>query len=305
MRLLISVLVLCLSTMVSATTLTNVVVFGDSLSDNGNFFEYMKHQLPMDPPYYRGRFTNGPVWVELLTESFYHRNASSHLLDYAYAGAAVLNDDDETPLTLRNEVSSYLLSHQDQADPNSLYVVWIGANNYLALPEDGEQTVREVNDGIKASLQHLIDRGAKYFLVLNMPDLGRTPGARDYDAVAALTNMAERHNELLVATIDAMKTANPSVQFVSFDVKSALDEMLTRPQAYGFTNVTDTCYESAAQGLSLHGGLAIAAHIKVKATPNACDGYLFFDPVHPTVMAHRIMAERTRAMLDDAGITLE
>lgn len=40
-----------------------VVVFGDSLSDNGNLFA----QTGQPPaPYFQGRFSNGPVWVEQL-----------------------------------------------------------------------------------------------------------------------------------------------------------------------------------------------------------------------------------------------
>ncbi len=50
-----------------------VIVFGDSLSDNGNLSATTGN--PPGPPYYRGsngftRFSNGPVWVELLFGNF-------------------------------------------------------------------------------------------------------------------------------------------------------------------------------------------------------------------------------------------
>jgi phospholipase/lecithinase/hemolysin len=292
--------------MASAVTLNKVVVFGDSLSDNGNLYEYMKHQLPMSPPYYKGRFTNGPVWAELLVDSFFPQGGASHLLDYAFAGAAVVNDDDETLFTLRNELSSYFLSHQGKADEDNLYVIWIGANNYLAIPDELEQTVQDVNDGIKSAILQLAEKGAKYILVVNLPDLGRTPVARDYEVVPTLTQLSTLHNAMLKENVDALGKTNPSLQLIYFDVKTALDEMLTTPAQYGFTNVTDTCYESNTdEELSSQPGLMIAAHIKTLGQPVNCAGYLFFDPVHPSALAHQIMAERTHQLLINAGIELE
>jgi len=48
----------------SAQTYGRLVVFGDSLSDNGNL--YAISGQPTSPPYFQGRFSNGPVFTELL-----------------------------------------------------------------------------------------------------------------------------------------------------------------------------------------------------------------------------------------------
>ena len=137
MKILIALFFFMFSILASAASLNKLVVFGDSLSDNGNLYEYMKHQLPVSPPYFEGRFTNGPVWVELLMKYYYPTDSNAHLLDYAFGGAGVLeNDDDDSDdelFTLRREMDSYFLAHQDKADENSLFVVWIGSNNYLAV----------------------------------------------------------------------------------------------------------------------------------------------------------------------------
>ena len=42
----------------------NIIVFGDSLSDTGNAFEATGHGEPPSTPYFDGRFSNGPVWVQ-------------------------------------------------------------------------------------------------------------------------------------------------------------------------------------------------------------------------------------------------
>src|SRR5439155_21476778 len=50
----------------SAGQFTKLVVFGDSLSDTGNVYAVTAGAVPPSPPYYAGRFSNGPVWAEYL-----------------------------------------------------------------------------------------------------------------------------------------------------------------------------------------------------------------------------------------------
>jgi len=52
------------ATAASAQSYNRLVVFGDSLSDNGNL--YAVSGQPVSPPYFQGRFSNGPVFTELL-----------------------------------------------------------------------------------------------------------------------------------------------------------------------------------------------------------------------------------------------
>lgn len=312
MRILFIVLALCLSTFATAAPLNKIVVFGDSLSDNGNLYEYMKQALPMSPPYFEGRFTNGPVWIELLTKMYYPDDAPAHLLDYAFGGAGVLegsddddDDDDDVLFTLRHEVDSYLVSHQDKADESSLYVVWMGANNYLAVPDDADEAVYYTNLGIQHDLQRLVDKGAKHIMVVNLPDLGKTPAARDFESVDLLTLLSKKHNAKLLENLNTFKQNNPEVQWLYFDVNQILDEMLIHPERYGFTNITDTCYDEMLVEPSQKTILSMVSTVKSRVKGNVCEGYLFFDPVHPSEVAHQLMAQTTKDMLDAAGVTFE
>ena len=47
----------------------NLIVFGDSLSDMGNAKDSILN-VPDVPPYWQGRFSNGMVWVEHLSQSY-------------------------------------------------------------------------------------------------------------------------------------------------------------------------------------------------------------------------------------------
>ena len=234
-----------------------------------------------------------------------------HLLDYAFGGAGVLegsdeDDDDEDVLfTLRREVDSYLISHQDKADESSLYVVWMGSNNYLAIPDDVDSAVYYTNLGIEHDVQRLVDKGAKYIMLVNLPDLGKTPAARDFDEVDLLSSLSRKHNAMLLENVAKFKQNNPGVQWFLFDVNQVLEEMLASPEHYGFTNTTDTCYEEMVSSRSSKSILSMVSTVNPLTKRDNCTGYLFFDPVHPSGVAHLLMAERTKAMLDAAGVTFE
>ena len=62
------------------SSFSDIVVFGDSLSDNGNLFR-LTGQPP--PPYFKGRFSNGPVWVERLAAPL----GLDGITDFALGGA--------------------------------------------------------------------------------------------------------------------------------------------------------------------------------------------------------------------------
>src|SRR5438067_11674198 len=49
-----------------ADLFTEIVAFGDSLTDTGNYFTRANNTAPDPGTYYQGRWSNGPVWVERL-----------------------------------------------------------------------------------------------------------------------------------------------------------------------------------------------------------------------------------------------
>ena len=293
-----------------AAPLNKWVVFGDSLSDNGNLYEYMQHQLPLSPPYYAGRFCNGPLWIELLESMYYPDELDinaphPHLLDYAFGGAGVAEEEvgDEALFTLDREVDSYLLAHQDKADESSMYVIWIGSNNYLALPDNISQSADKVNQGILRSIHRLVAKGAKHFFLVNLPDLGITPTARDFGISQELSRSSQEHNDLLKKNFNHLQEIYPEVQWLFLDVFTLLNKVLSEPQLHGFTNITDTCYEEVVPTFTPKMLLNMVASVKPFSNHQPCEGYFFFDPVHPGALAHQIMARNAKQVLDDAQVT--
>lgn len=303
----IAVVLFSVSSVCSAVSLHQVVVFGDSLSDNGNLYEYMQHQLPPSPPYFQGRFSNGPVWVEHLLRAYFPISPETHLLDYAFGGAGVaVESADDMLFTLDHEIDSYLLSHLDKADENSLFVVWIGANNYLGLPEAGLKTVDQVNLGIKQSLQRLSSLGAKHILVFNLPDLGRSPMAKLMSSEEELTHYSVLHNQALLATITELQQTHPQTQWLHYDVNAMLNSVLAAPTQFGFNNVDETCQLMTLRPAAMdqHTMIKMATRGHLETLSDHCEGYLFFDPIHPASRAHEIMAANVQQLLSRAGIEL-
>lgn len=306
MRLKTTLLSLFVSTIVSASPINTIVAFGDSLTDNGNAYEYLDHLLPQSPPYYNGRFSNGPVWVEWLAQDIFPKDSNSHLLDYAFGGAGVSMDkNDDVLFSLYHEIEVYALAHDNKASPDSLYVVWIGANNYLALPEDNEEALHDVIGGINDGLQRLLGMGAKNILVINLPDLGRTPYARDYSVSEQLTTLSLRHNQDLGRLVQQLKQDHSDVNWFFYDIHGSLDNVFESPADYGIRNTSDTCYDvqvdKPSQKLVLH----MAAKHGKRDMNDDCAGYLFFDPVHVTSVMHRIVAEQVLGLLRRNGTTFQ
>ncbi len=86
-----------LSSVALAGSFDGVVVYGDSLSDNGNLYGAIGFP---PPPYYMGRFSNGPVAAEYLAQGL-----NVPLTDWAWGGATtgignIADGGDQTHLGL-------------------------------------------------------------------------------------------------------------------------------------------------------------------------------------------------------------
>jgi phospholipase/lecithinase/hemolysin len=292
-----------------------IVVFGDSLSDTGNLYEYMRHQLPMSPPYYEGRFSNGPVWIEHLAEHYFPTHAKAYVSNYAFGGAGVgseeeAEDDDVNDgamLNLDAEINSYLLAHDDKADPSSLYVVWMGSNNYLSLPENLDDELEFTIGGIRRALDTLVLKGAKHIMLVGVPDLGKIPMAREFEYTKELSYLSSQHNLKLEEEVETRRVQNPDVQWILYQVDILLTNALEYPAYYGFKNVTGTCHDTEEYlPASSPSVLNMVSRVKTRLrTADICDAYLFFDPVHPSGRSHQYIAEWGIKALNEAGVRFE
>jgi len=265
----------------ASTPFSRIVVFGDSLSDTGNFYGLTGNQLPPSP-YANGRFSNGSLWVEYLA-----RDLGMQVLqedNYAVAGATTghLNSNDgvlglEYP-GLQDEIGAFLASHQaGGADPAALYIIWAGANDFFVTLESGGSPADLIAGGVNntvQALQALWSAGARQILVVNVPDLGITPYGLGSGMGDGITQLCEAYNQALEAGLAALADAGiPTIQVDSF---ATLEAMVNFPAQFDFTNVTEPFIPAAVGDPA---------------------GFLFWDVVHPTTHGHEVLADSARNQL--------
>jgi hypothetical protein len=134
-----------------------------------------------------------------------------------------------------------------------------------------------VAEQLAAAIKDLADAGAVYFLVPNLPNLGRTPEslALGPAEITRATEASQVFNDTLAATLDTLESENRLVIF-RLDTFTHLEDIITNPAAFGFTNVTDACLD----GDPFTSG-------SVCVDPAA---HLFWDHIHPTQAAHALLA---------------
>jgi len=268
-----------------------VHAFGDSLSDAGNVAYVTLHQLPVSSIYSDGRFSNGNVWVQDLSQNLGLPPVSASLTggtDYAYGGAqtGATAVHAANPSDLPSQLGQFV-ANVPNPSPNALYTVWAGSNDVLTIanstqtPEQQQATVHQAVVNETNFINGLIAHGARNLVVLDIPDLAKTPYEQARSATAATSSaLAQQYNtELGTAIQQIVASGAASVDVI--DTYSLLDTVMTNPAAYGFTNVTQPVW---------NGNLTDAHSGTLAATGAAQNGYMYFDNEHPTATTHSLLA---------------
>jgi outer membrane lipase/esterase len=270
----------------AATTYTSMVVFGDSLSDDGN--NALTIGTPSQTitgnsyvptfPYASGVYSNGPVWATDAAQQLGLTLAPSKAggTDYAYGGATTGPAGSPFPFSLLTQASQYLTSTGNAASSSALYVVAGGGNDARAAlsaiaanpPSSAPATIAATAASFAANILTIVNElnaaGAQHIVVWDTPNLGLAPAVVAGGGGSLGTLLAETMNADLAALL-AGKTDVSTFDIFGLGTSIALD-----PSAYGFTNVTDAC------------GAVAGAN---------CNTYAYWDGIHPTAAAHEVIAD--------------
>jgi len=280
-----------------ASTFSSLYVFGDSLSDIGSspsavlsIYKLLLGNCDPNhpcPPYYDGRYSNGPVTAEYLANAILPGGGNStNFQDYAVAGSTtgignVGDSGSATSLGLglpgmaEQFVAYFASSVGTTPSPNALYMIWGGGNDL----NNGGVAITAA-DNIATYVNELLASGAKYILVPNLPDLGLTPSALALGAAgeAALNLASLAFNQELATKLTALSVEFPKADIIDFNTYNFFNNLLQNAAAYGFTNTTDAC---------------VSASFQVCSNPSA---YIFWDSEHPTTQVDALLG----AALTDA-----
>jgi phospholipase/lecithinase/hemolysin len=298
--------------------ISDMFVFGDSLSDGGNnrLITQAFGGVVFPPlPYADGRFSNGPTAVEQLWTLYNPGTSLQPSLaggtNFAVAGATtglenfnVLNG--RVPPELQPAYAGFgtawqLERFQEYAAANavnpatSLFVVWLFPNDVFYASASGmlpsavapglPATDDVVTNGIAnivATIQILAAAGAQHFLVPNMANLADTPASAG-DPQADAVSIAFNTN--LAAQLALLDAGLLTAEITLFDTDAFFGQVRADPASFGLTNTTGSCVDTL-----LAGG---------ECNP---DEWLFWDGVHPTTRAHQILAQHfRRALIAEPG----
>ncbi len=299
-----------------APAFSQVIIFGDSLSDDGNIRHIAEEDFFVPYPgqlfdYSDGRFTNSSdtlpasdkyagTWHEQLARTFLGLPAATNSLDggtdYAFGGATTIEGSSERTVidnpepffggdltisidNLGKQVDDYLAAHTP--DPSALYIVWGGGNDIF--DNASSDSVIATAQRVAGLVERLARAGAYYILVPNVPPLGLVPNYKDDPLKAAALNVgsaqyrAEFNNQLDAAESEL---ASEGIQIALYrdDIYGLFYRLAANPEDVGFVNISDSSQAKAVDP----------------------DTYLFWDDIHPTTAGHYQIAAAAFDLLNGA-----
>ncbi len=273
------------STVNAQQTYTNVIAFGDSLSDTGNLSSVT---IDFPYPFYQNRVSDGPVALDYLAQSLgYNAAASLHLTgdfsgyNYAVAGGNIVGSDFED---LTPQVSAHLSRVNNIADPQALYVVNMGGNDIRGIRSITSSTLANTEielivDQLISQLTRLADAGAQHFFIANVANIGRIPETLQLGATisAQAQSYSQTYNSLLAAQLETF-SQQTSANIKLFDLYETLEQILDNANNFGFNYTEEGCFVD----LEFHPGCLLGF---------AFNQFVFFDNLHPTNAANQIVAQ--------------
>jgi outer membrane lipase/esterase len=268
----------------AAAQYSNTFIFGDSLSDAGQFGSRFTTNPGLTASMYAGQ------WFGIVsTPSFTGGN------DYAVGGARVNTPNPGIPSTVpyqtvAQQVTAFIA--KGPVDANALYQIQGGGNDLLAYVgqfQAGQITQAQLQGLLSQAAVDLATQvgrlqaaGARYIVVQWLPDPGKSPLATSPALAAQLTALGDLFNSTLGASLNAL-----GGNVIRFNYTGLQREVLANPSAFGIVNTTGlACTVSAAQCTP-----------STLVTPNAAQTFVFADSVHPTTAMAQIVADATVSML--------
>jgi phospholipase/lecithinase/hemolysin len=273
-----------------------LIIFGDSLSDNGNDFIATGGAIPAPPAYTAGRFTNGPditpttsftgVWHEQLSTALnlpVAQPSSAGGTNWAFGGADTTGGFSAAGVPgLGFQVATFLGS-QPNPPPTALYVLEGGVNDILDAAAAPGATTASVAAAEVLAIQNLTLQitalamsGAKDFLWFDVGPLNLAPETQGNPLNAAMGAASLQFRSDLLAAAATLQSSY-GIQIAVVDIYGSYILWRSDPAAFGLTNVNDPA------------GLVGA--------PNP-DTYLNWDGIHPTTKGHDLIAQTAIESID-------
>jgi outer membrane lipase/esterase len=283
---------------VSASQFTDLYVFGDSLSDSGQYPDIFAGHLslratnridPLNP-----NSETAMVWSQYFSSylGFGPIRPSNPFLGPSGNNYAVVK---YTSGQILSSITDKFLVREPQPNANALYVIWGGGNDILnarnSSATGGEwvdlaSTSMKAVDNIISGVETIRIAGGCFFIVPNLPDIGNIPESYflGNNYVAAGNAAARIFNDRLLSHLNTLKA-----KVVQADVRSFFSEMIANPVSFGFSD--ENHMRVAFDGSAFTGVPAFEGTHGAKSPAPDPSRYLFYDGIHPTTTAANMIAQ--------------
>jgi outer membrane lipase/esterase len=274
-------------------------IFGDSLSDTGNIFLATGGATPA-APYFNGRFSNGPVWVETLAAGLGNSAHAAPSLaggrNYAFGGART--GTGSNPPGVLAQIGGLWGPTNPVVDPTELFVLSGGMNDMRdarsafsgigAADDAGRQAAaQQAINNLLDAVGLLYSSGAREVLITNLWDLGLTPEASFLGLQFASTDATNRFNALMPSLLSAGTALGLNMYFLDVNglFNQVRDDALNNGGSlYGITNVSSPCG-------AFTGSIGIS-----------CDVSLFSDALHFSARFHNLLGSAALALVSTSQV---
>ena len=281
-----------------AADYSDLWIFGDSFSDNGSTSKILPllKALKAPPLPANGKLTDDKLWIEFFAEQLGYPHRARTFWKHSseqpgnFSMIAASSQEDVFAIMDFPEQVDAFATEIGTFDSKDLIVVQIGVNDALeamkiygrnreALGNDqafakGQAYVKTALESYGEVFERLIRLGGKNFLVVNSPNLGRAPFARQRN----IPELAEKYSLILNAEI-AKQIANfDSVNIKLFDLYKNLETALANPAGFGLR--ADLILDKPC-GFRGENGIRCTEPEK----------YFYYDLNHPTTQVNKRIAE--------------
>jgi outer membrane lipase/esterase len=300
---------LCITIFSSATfafTPNNIIIFGDSLSDVGYQDKNPDLKEGKTPIY---TSPGGHVWGYYLIKDLSLNlamvpNNENPPANNKYVSGALNGNDfaaggattsgigigipgKYNPPSLQQQVDLYLHINQNiEPDQNDLFIIWIGANNFLEAignKKISPKQLKKIADKAVGDIAHSVDqlkqKGVQHIIIMNLPNLGKTPYVNNHPLLADYLSTVSmyfdhqlNHRLLSVSGVHI------------FSTYSLIDRVIKNKtyDNFTFSNVTSAACATPDDK---------SPNAFFCFPPTGRQAYLFEDVVHPTDFAHQAIAK--------------
>jgi outer membrane lipase/esterase len=276
----------------AAPTFSQLLVFGDSLVDSGNAHLGPRPADIPDPApaalgYFQGRFSNGYNFADYLSFTYVGTPATSFVeggTNFAVGGAKAAFSPIEVSPSFLPQLQLFAGTMQPIAS-DALVLVTFGGNDVRSVIADpGPVDFTPTLAAMSLGLSSLTLAGAQHIVVTGVADMGALPISQTFGSAAtALATARSQALNVQFAALASMLALSTGADIEFFDLFGLEQLLRADPAAFGLPalNTTATCQSGGAP-----------------AVLSGCNGYLYFDAVHPTTQVHAVIADAIERQLN-------